>query len=146
MDGKSRLEQIQSLLRENPAETARIILDFFKAHYGGTGFLMRTLAEEAPDVFVRYVLEAERTLGPRRTLDPKTLELVALASATAVQCDHCQKAHIQGARANGATWEEILDTILVAAHTVESSALSIALRSYKQVKAKHSASVQTAAK
>jgi AhpD family alkylhydroperoxidase len=137
MDGKTRLEQIQALLAENPAETRTAILDFFKKEYGGTGFLMRTLAEENPEVFIRYALEADRQLGAPRVLEPKMIELVAVAAATALLCDHCIKAHIGSARANGATWEEILDTILVAAHTAESSALSVALRAFKQEKARH---------
>jgi AhpD family alkylhydroperoxidase len=98
---------------------------------------LRTLAEEDPAAFVRYALDAERLLGAHRTLDAKTGELVAIAAATAMQCDHCIKAHIGGARANGATWPEIFDTILIAAHTTESSALAVALRSYKQEKARH---------
>jgi AhpD family alkylhydroperoxidase len=138
MDGKQRLEQIQALLQENPEETRTAILDFFKEHYGGTGFLMRTLAEENPDAFIRYALDADRLLGTPRVLDRKTMELVAVAAATALMCDHCIKAHIGSARANGASWEEILDTILVAAHTAESSSLSVSLRAYKQEKARRS--------
>jgi AhpD family alkylhydroperoxidase len=137
MVGKERLERIQALLQESPAETRTAILDFFKKEYGGTGFLMRTLAEENPEVFVRYALEADRRLGAPRVLEPKTIELVAIAAATALLCDHCLRAHIGSARANGATWEEILDTILVASHTAESSALSVALRALKQEQARH---------
>lgn len=139
-DGKRRLEQIQALLQENPEETRTAILDFFKKEYGGTGFLMRTLAEENPAVFARYALEADRRLGAPRVLDPKVIELVAIAAATALLCDHCLRAHIGSARANGATWDEILDTILIAAHTAESSALSVALRAFKQEKARRSTS------
>jgi AhpD family alkylhydroperoxidase len=138
IEGKKRLEQIQALLQENPEETRTAILDFFKEEYGGIGFLMRTLAEESPEAFVRYALEADRRLGAPRVLDPKTIELVAVAAATALLCDHCLKAHIASARTNGATWEEILDTILVAAHTAESSALSVALRAFRQEQARHS--------
>ncbi len=142
MDGKRRLEQLQAFLQENPAETTAAILDFFKEHYGGTGFLMHTLAQENPDVFVRYTFDSDRLLGPPRALDPKMIELVAVASATALMCDHCLKAHVDSARSNGATWEEILDTILIAAHIAESSTLSVALRSYKQVKARHTHGVE----
>ncbi len=137
MDGKQRLEQIRALLEENPAETRTAILDFFKDEYGGNGFLMRTLAEENPAAFVRYALEADRLLGAPRALDPKMSELAAVAAATALRCDHCLTAHIGRARLNGATWEEILDTIRIAAHTAESSSLSVALRAYKQEKARH---------
>jgi AhpD family alkylhydroperoxidase len=138
MDGKRRLEQIKALLEENPEETRTAILEFFKEEYGGTGFLMRTLAEESPEVFVRYALEADRRLGAPRVLEPKIIELVAVAASTALLCDHCLRAHIASAHTNGATWEEILDTILVAAHTSESSAVSVALRAFKQEQARHS--------
>jgi 4-carboxymuconolactone decarboxylase len=137
MDGKTRLEQIQALLKEHPEETRDALLDFFQERYGGTGFLLNTLAEENPTVFVRYALDEDRLVGPPRTLDPKTQELVAIASATALLCDHCIKAHIGSAISNGATWQEILDTILIAAHTAESSALSVALRAFKQEKSRH---------
>ena len=136
-DGAERLSRIQALLNENPAETTAAILDFFKTHYGGTGFLMRTLAEEKPEAFIRYALGADRNLGPARALDPKTVELLSVASATVLMCDYCLKAHIDSALSNGANWDEIFDAILVAAHIAESSALSVALRSYKQVKARH---------
>jgi AhpD family alkylhydroperoxidase len=136
-DGKKRLEQIQAWLKEDPKGTTTALLDFFKEQYGGTGFLLRTLAEEKPEVFIRYVLDEDRLLGPPRALDPKSQELVAIASATALMCDHCIKAHIGSARSNGASWEEIFDTILIAAHTAESSALSVALRSFKQERGRH---------
>ncbi len=136
-DGSDRVDRIRALLNENPVETTAAIMDFFKTHYGGTGFLMHTLAEEKPEAFIRYAFSADRQLGPSRSLDAKTIELLAVASATALMCDHCLKAHIDSALSNGATWDEILDAILVAAHIAESSALSVALRSYKQVKARH---------
>ncbi len=137
MSGNQRLTQIQALLKENPEETSAALLALVREQYGRIGFLLRTLAEEDPETFIRYALDAERLFGAHRVLDAKTGELVAIAAATASQCDYCIKAHIGSARANGATWEEILDTILTAAHTVESSALAIALRSYKQEKARH---------
>lgn len=137
MDGQNRLAQIRALLAENPAETTAAILEFFKEQYGGTGFLMNTLAQEKPGTFILYALDADRLLGPPNALDPKMRELVAIAAATALMCDHCLKGHIDSARSNGATWEEILDTILIAAHLAESSALAVALRSYKQTKARH---------
>jgi AhpD family alkylhydroperoxidase len=132
-----RLDQIRALLDDDPAATTAAIMQFFKTHYGGTGFLMRTLAEEKPAAFIRYALDGDRLLGPSRALDPKMIELISVASATALMCDFCLKAHIDSALSNGATWEEVMDTILIAAHIAESSALSVALRSFKQVKARH---------
>jgi AhpD family alkylhydroperoxidase len=139
MDGKERLARIRALLDENPAETGAAILDLFKEHYGGTGFLMNTLAQEQPGVFIRYALDGSRLLGAPRTLDPKTAELISVASATALMCEHCLKSHIDSAYSNGATWDEIFDTIMIASHICESSALSVALRSFKQMRAHRNA-------
>jgi AhpD family alkylhydroperoxidase len=132
-----RLNQIRALLSDDPVGTAAAIMEFFKTSYGGSGFLMRTLAAEKPAAFIRYALDGDRQLGPPRALDPKMIELVSVASSAVLMCDFCLKAHIDSALSNGATWEEILDTILIAAHIAESSTLSVALRSYKQVKARH---------
>lgn len=143
MPQRDKLEQIRSLLEDSPDATSVALVDLIREQYGGIGFLYRTLAEENPDAFIRYVLDGDSVLGTPRSLDPKTQELVAIASATASLCDHCIKAHIGSARSNGASWQEILDTILIAAHVTESSALSVALRSYKQEKARHAHSTET---
>ena len=45
--------------------------------------VMRTLDEENAGVVGRYALEADRRLGAPRVLDPKTIELIAIAAATA---------------------------------------------------------------
>jgi AhpD family alkylhydroperoxidase len=135
--GTDRLTQIRALLNDDPVGTAAAVMEFFKTQYGGSGFLMRTLAEEKPAAFIRYALDGDRQLGAPRALDPKLIELVSVAAAAALMCDFCLKAHIDSAFSNGATWEEILDTILIASHIAESSALSVALRTYKQVKARH---------
>lgn len=48
-------------------------------------------------------------------LDKKTKELIALAVATAIQCTCCIDSHLQKAKANGATAQEMKEAIHVAA-------------------------------
>jgi AhpD family alkylhydroperoxidase len=47
-------------------------------------------------------------------LDTKTKELIAIAVSIAVRCDGCVAFHVKAARAQGATREEILETIAMA--------------------------------
>ena len=47
-------------------------------------------------------------------LDPKTKELIATAIAIALRCDGCIAFHVKAARKNGATRDEMLETIAMA--------------------------------
>jgi AhpD family alkylhydroperoxidase len=69
-------------------------------------------------------------------LDRKTAELAAVSAAAALHCEHCLEAHMGRAVAEGASLDEIMDTILVAGAISESSMLSVAFRKYKQLEGK----------
>ena len=49
-----------------------------------------------------------------QALDPKTKELIATAIAIALRCDGCIAFHVKAARKNGATRDEMLETIAMA--------------------------------
>lgn len=49
-------------------------------------------------------------------LDPKTKELIATAIGIAVRCDGCIAFHVKAARQQGATREEMLETIAMAVY------------------------------
>lgn len=48
-------------------------------------------------------------------LDEKTKELIAVAVAHVTQCPYCIKSHTRGAKRKGATNEELMEAIWVAA-------------------------------
>ena len=48
------------------------------------------------------------------SLDPKTKELIATAIGVAVRCDGCIASHTKAAEKNGASREEILETLSMA--------------------------------
>lgn len=50
------------------------------------------------------------------TLDPKTKELIATAISVAVRCDGCIAFHVKAARRQGATREEMVETIAMAVY------------------------------
>ena len=54
-------------------------------------------------------------LNPRTQLDGKTKELLGLAVASQIPCGYCIYFHTAAAKANGATEEEIRETVAMAA-------------------------------
>ena len=97
---------------------------------GGLGFLLGMLRER-PRTFNPYLLKGRSVYNPT-TLDRKTAELVAVAAATALRCEHCLEAHMERAMQEGASLEEIMDVLLISGAISESSTLSVAFRKFKQ--------------
>lgn len=56
-----------------------------------------------------------RTVFKEGVLDEKTKQLIAVAVAHVTQCPYCIKAHVPMARKKGASKEEIMEAIWVAA-------------------------------
>ncbi len=102
---------------------------------GELGFLLKVL-KERPRTFNPYLLKGMTVYKEPKSLDRKTAELVAVSAAAALHCEHCLEAHMARAVSEGATLDEIMDTILVAGAISESSMLAVAFRKYKQLEGK----------
>jgi len=102
---------------------------------GELGFLLKVL-KERPRTFNPYLLKGMTVYKEPKALDKKTAELVAVSAAAALHCEHCLEAHMARAVAEGATLDEIMDTLLVAGSIAESSLFSVAFRKYKQLEGK----------
>jgi AhpD family alkylhydroperoxidase len=63
-----------------------------------------------PDVLKTFSAMAQAALAPK-ALDVKTKELIALGIAVATRCDACIAFHAQAAQKQGASREEILETM-----------------------------------
>ena len=74
---------------------------------------MSELAEGAPRVMGGFSALAQKAIRPGE-LEPKTKELIALAIGIAVRCDGCLAFHAKAAADEGATRQEVLETIGVA--------------------------------
>lgn len=98
---------------------------------GGLGFLLSMLSER-PSTFNPFILKGLSIYREPAAIDTKTAELVAIAAAAALSCEHCLEAHIDRAVTEGATLEEIMDVILITGAIAESSTLSVAFRKLKQ--------------
>ena len=71
---------------------------------------MRTLRGDSPDVMKAFSGLAQAALTPK-ALDTKTKELVALGISVAIRCDDCIGFHVKAALQQGATREEIMETL-----------------------------------
>jgi AhpD family alkylhydroperoxidase len=129
-----------ALLREagdlmNNEDLSHAIADSVVQNRGELGYVLSVL-KERPRIFNPYLLKGMVVYKEPKELDPKTAELVAVGAAAALHCEHCLEAHMGRAIAEGATLDEIMDTLLVAGMIAESSLYSVAFRKYKQLEGK----------
>lgn len=71
---------------------------------------LRNLRGGAPEVMKAFAGLAQSALAPK-ALDTKTKELIALAIGVAVRCDDCIAFHVKAAIDQGASREEVLETL-----------------------------------
>ena len=88
---------------------------------------MLGVMRERTDTFVLSTLADYKTGRPEH-LSPKIAELIAIAAAAGAGADSCLKVHIRAAQKEGATRDEILDTIMIAAMMGKTKVLASALR------------------
>jgi AhpD family alkylhydroperoxidase len=71
---------------------------------------LRNLRGGAADVMKHFSAIAQAALAPK-ALDAKTKELIALAISVAVRCDDCIAFHAKAAVEQGASRDEMLETL-----------------------------------
>lgn len=71
---------------------------------------LRNVRSGTPEVMKAFSAIAQAALAPR-ALDTKTKELIALAISVAIRCDDCIAFHSKAAVDQGATRDEILETL-----------------------------------
>ena len=74
------------------------------------GSELRNLRGGAPEVMKAFSSLAQAALG-QGALDPKTKELIALAIGVAVRCDDCIAFHVKACVEQGATRDEVSETL-----------------------------------
>jgi 4-carboxymuconolactone decarboxylase len=113
-------------IREHAPDIADDIEDMSREVLGVVPRIFSTLRER-PDMFVLSAL-ADFSMCRPPTLDAKTAELVAVASAASAGADNCLKVHIRAAVKEGATREEVRDTIFIASVIGKSRILAASVR------------------
>jgi AhpD family alkylhydroperoxidase len=71
---------------------------------------LRAMRSGAPEVMKAFAGIAQAALQPK-ALDTKTKELIALAISVAVRCDDCIAFHAKAAVDQGASSDEVLETL-----------------------------------
>src|SRR5487761_2803642 len=71
---------------------------------------LRTLRSGAPEVMKAFSGLAQAALAPK-ALDAKSKELIALGISVAIRCDDCIGFHVKAALDQGATREEVIETL-----------------------------------
>lgn len=97
---------------DNKEDVCDGIMDDFKETLGLVPFILPILRER-PDSFAFNGLGDLYTFNPE-SMDRKTAELIAVSAAAAIGADACLKVHIGAALKEGATREQIRDTISIA--------------------------------
>ena len=97
-----------------------------KEMLGCMPFILPVLRER-PEYFTLSSLADEMVCRPKH-LPPKTAELVALAAAASMGAEFCVQVHIRSAAKEGASRDEIYDTIMIAALIGKTRILAPALR------------------
>lgn len=129
------LKQATALIKDTRLTEA--LAEKIEKERGALGFLLGTLRSR-PRTFNPYVMKGFSVYREPVAIDRKTAELVAVAAAAALRCEHCLEAHMERAVQEGASFDEILDTLLICGAISESSTLSVAFRKFKQKEVKMS--------
>lgn len=107
------------------------IMADLESYLGVMPEILPTLSERT-EAFVLSTLSNELYSRPD-SLSPIVAELVALAAASGAGAEHCIKAHILSAMKEGASRDQILDTLLIAGHISRTKTLSIAIRAFDEL-------------
>ena len=117
---------LHQILEFGGEETASRWMQDIEQEYGRTPLIFQRMAER-PEVLISHLLY-KGAVTKTSSLDPKYVELISLAVGAALRCKHCTGYHMQAAMKKGATWEEILEVILLAGLISNSSVLANAYR------------------
>ena len=126
---KNGFERIlEGIVEKGTKETGKEWMDAIQDDYGRVPLIFERMAER-PDVLISHLLY-KNSVTRTSSLEPKYVELISLAVGAALQCNHCTDYHIRAALRMGATRNEILQAILIAGLTAQSTVLADAYRTF----------------
>jgi AhpD family alkylhydroperoxidase len=120
---------IKALL-ENTESIQEDIYDDTEKMLGTVPFILKVMARR-PEFMIFSALKDFYALRPK-SLEPKVAELLAVAAAAASGADKCLKVHMSAAAREGASEDEILDAVFIAALIGQTRVLASALRTFQE--------------
>ncbi len=128
-------ELIRAIL-ENRESIQEDIFDDSEEMLGTVPFILRVMARR-PEFMIFSSLKDFYVLRPK-SLEPKTAELLAVSAAAASGADKCLKVHMNAAARAGASEDEILDALFIAALIGQTKVLASSLRTFQEFEDKQS--------
>ena len=120
---------IKALL-ENTDSIQEDIYDDTEKMLGTVPFILKVMARR-PEFMIFSALKDFYALRPQ-SLEPKVAELLAVAAAAASGADKCLKVHMSAAARAGASEDEILDAVFIAALIGQTRVLASALCTFQE--------------
>jgi AhpD family alkylhydroperoxidase len=120
---------IKALL-EHSISLQEDILEDTEKMLGTVPFILQVMARR-PEFMIFSSLKDFYALRPK-SLDAKTAELLAVAAAASTGADKCLKVHMAAAAREGASEDEILDAVFIAAIIGQSKVLASSLRTFQE--------------
>ena len=127
---KSENKTLIKALLENSDSLQEDILDDTEEMLGSVPFILRVMARR-PEFMIFSSLKDFYALRPK-SFDAKTAELLAVAAAASTGADKCLKVHMAAAARAGASEDEILDAVFIAAIIGQTKVLASALRTFQE--------------
>lgn len=127
-------DRIRKFLGDDPQKIVDEILKNMKEEYGDIPYIAKSMSKRKPEAFIFNALQNLFTIKQPKAVSPKIAELLAIAAATAIGCEHCIDFHIKAAmRQFGVSPDEIFDAIMIAGLISQSSKLAVSLRKLDKV-------------
>jgi 4-carboxymuconolactone decarboxylase len=127
---KPENKDIIKALLENTDSIQEDIYDDTEKMLGTVPFILKVMARR-PEFMIFSALKDFYALRPQ-SLEPKIAELLAVAAAAASGADKCLKVHMSAAARAGASEDEILDAVFIAALIGQTRVLASALRTFQE--------------
>lgn len=121
---------LKGLFGKEPETAVQELLKNIEDDYGEVPFILKAMSDK-PNVLLPKIIYDDSVLRNPEHLDEKTVELLSIAVATALKCDHCLKMHLRVARRKGVTEEEVFEAILLASAFSNTAALAQAMRVFE---------------
>ena len=121
-------EKIRALLDKEPEEAVDDLLENVKQRYGEVPYIVNFM-KDMPELFVSRMIYENSIMREFRNIDPKTVELIGIAVASALRCEHCLKTHIRVGKRLGISKEEMFDAMLIASTISTAAVLAEGTRS-----------------
>jgi len=118
-----KFSEIDRILKEEPDKAAEELLKRIDELYGEIPYIHQFMKDK-PDLLIPKVLYDNSIMREFNRLDHKTIELISIAVASALKCDHCLDMHLRIAQRMGLSRDEIFDAILIAGTLSNASVLA----------------------